>query len=54
MTPNITEMQRMPKLDFKSFLAVTMYDYLDYLDHLGTQLSRLAYLYELPSSVKIV
>jgi site-specific recombinase XerD len=35
MTPNTTEGRRLPPLDFESFLAVPMRDYLDYLDHLG-------------------
>jgi site-specific recombinase XerD len=31
----ITDMEKLPELDFRSFLAEPMRDYLDYLDHLG-------------------
>lgn len=31
----ITDMEKMPELKFRSFLAEPMLDYLDYLDHLG-------------------
>jgi len=33
--PIITEMSKSPDLDYESFLAEAMRDYLDYLDHLG-------------------
>jgi integrase/recombinase XerD len=35
MTPSTTEMDKLPELDYQSFLAQAMRDYLDYLDHLG-------------------
>lgn len=35
MTPRTTDMEKLPELDYQSFLAEAMRDYLDYLDHLG-------------------
>lgn len=33
--PKTTEMEKLPELNYESFLATAMRDYLDYLDHLG-------------------
>lgn len=38
-----TEMDPRPEVDFQSFLASAMRDYLDYLDHLGFRVVTPAY-----------
>src|SRR5438128_644712 len=42
-TPRTTEMDKRPTLDYQSFLAEAMRDYLDYLDHLGFAVAGPAY-----------
>src|SRR6266540_2405105 len=41
--PRICEMEKLPELNYRSFLADAMRDYLDYLDHLGFSIVGPAY-----------
>jgi len=42
-TAKTTEMKKLPELNYESFLAAAMRDYLDYLDHLGFSTKNHAY-----------